>query len=109
MDAQIDAFGQAQAAAIEQQAYEAVWRLELIENRLGFRMRKDNGNVSVSFGANDTIELAKFAPEHVAVKEEERVKSLILGGGGNSMTDGQLRKKAPNFGGADVCGGPAAD
>jgi len=90
LNPEVDALGEAQSAAIEQETDQAVGRLQLTED--GFRLGtgEDNRNIPMTFGANHAIEFAKFAPQHVAVKEQQGVESPILCGCGYPISHRQL-------------------
>ena len=78
VDAQIDALGQAQAAAVEEQNYEAVRRLQLHQNGFHLLARQNDRNVAVTLGPDDAVDLAKISVQNVAKEEEKRVKGLVL-------------------------------
>ncbi len=90
VDAEVDALGEAQAAAVEQESGEVIRGLQVAQHGFEFGPGEDNGDVAVAFGANDTIELAEFPAQHMAVEEEEGVKCLVLGGGGDAVAHRQL-------------------
>ena len=88
MDAEIQAFEQAQAAAVEQLDDERVGRGQLRENGVNFRARQHDRNAPFPLGAHDAAHVAEFFPQHVAKEEEQGVEGLILAGRRDAPIDG---------------------
>jgi hypothetical protein len=60
VNTEIDAFGQAQAATIEQQNNQAIRRVQVSQDRLNLTSGKHYWNVSMALGANDPVDFTKF-------------------------------------------------
>ena len=60
------------------------------QDRLGLGTRQNDRNVAVALGTNHAVEPAEFPPQHMPVKEKQRVKRLVLRGGGYAMSHREL-------------------
>ena len=88
MDAEIQTFEQAQAAAVEQLDDERVRRGQLRENGVNFRARQHDRNAPFPLGAHDAAHVAEFFPQDMAKEEEQGVEGLILAGRRDAPIDG---------------------
>ncbi len=104
-----DAFGEAEAAAVEEQHDEAVGWLEVGQDGVDFSTGKDDGHVAVAFGANDAVHFPEFPAEDVPEEEEEGIECLVLAGSGDAVLNGKSGEEAADLLGAELAGGPAAD
>jgi hypothetical protein len=78
MDAQVDAFGQTEAAAVEEQDDETVRALKVRKDGFDFRSGQDDRDIAMAFGADDAVDLAEIPPEDVAKEEQKGVEGLVL-------------------------------
>ena len=108
VDSQVDAFGQTQATAVEEQNHEAVGGLKLSKDGFNLVSGQHNWDVAMAFGTNDAVDLTEISAQHVPEEEKQRVKRLVLGGGRGAMLDGQEREETANFLVAEFGGGPTA-
>ena len=88
MNAEIQAFEQAQAAAVEQLDDERVGRGQLRENGVNFRARQHDRNAPFPLGAHDAAHVAELFPQDMAKEEEQGVEGLILAGRRDAPIDG---------------------
>jgi len=109
VNAKVDALVQAQAATVQEQDHDAVGWLKESEDGVNFGTGKNNWNVAVAFGANDTVDFTKFPMQNMAEEEQQGVKGLVLRGGGGPVLHGQRGEEAADFLVADLGGGSAAD
>jgi hypothetical protein len=97
VDAQVNAFRQAEAATVQEQNHKTVRRLKVSQDGIDLGAGENDGDVAVALRTDHTIEFTKFSAENVSKEEEERIKSLVLGGGGDVTLDGEGGKKRANF------------
>ena len=74
------------------------------QHRLNFRHSQDHGQTSRSFGAGDVLQPTEVLLQHVAVKKQDGVHCLILGGGRHVFLDGQVSQKGLDFSFAHLLG-----
>src|SRR5262249_28995873 len=77
-------------------------RLKESEDGVNFGTGKNNWNVAVAFGANDTVDFTKFPMQNMAEEEQQGVKGLVLRGGGGPVLHGQRGEEAADFLVADL-------
>lgn len=101
-DPQSDALRDAQPAAVEKLADQAVDASEAGEQFMGFLPAEDDGDVFGAFGAHGVDGEVERLFEHAAVEEEDGVEGLVLGGGGDLFLGGEVSEEVFDFGLAHV-------
>lgn len=76
---------------------------------LDFSTGQNDRHVTVAFGANHAIHVPEFAAQGVPEEEKQGIKGLVLTGRGDTVLNGQGRKEAADFVGAEFAGRSAAD
>ena len=109
VDAKVDAFCQPQSAAVEEQDHEPVRWAKMMEDGINFAAGQHHGDVAMTLGANDAVDLAEVAAQDMAEEEEKSVKGLVLGGSRDSALHGEGGEESANLLITEVSGGPASD
>jgi hypothetical protein len=102
LDAQADAFREAEAASVEELGHEAMGRREGVDEASDFGAAEDGGEAFGAAGANGVDGLIDGALEDVPEEEEECVECLVLGGGGDLALDGEVCEEGADVRGAEV-------
>ena len=102
LDAQAQAFQQAQAGAVEQLGLELVDARHLRNHLARLVFREHLRQVLGRLGADGVDRVVKLLVEHRAIEEQERAEGLILRRRGNVTLDGEMGKKRLDFRAAHV-------
>jgi len=103
LDAQTQAFDEAQAGAVEDFGHELVSAGEGVEDAQGFVFGEDGGDVFGFLGADSDGVFEGFAQDFT-VEEEDGAEGLVLGGGGDFALGGEVGDVGFDFGVAHVPG-----
>jgi len=103
-DAQAQGFEETKAGAVEEEGDELVDAAEAVDDGAGFVFAEDGGEVLGGLGAGGLDGGVEGTVEDFAVEEEEGAESLILGGGGDVLIDGEMGEEGFDLGGAHVGG-----
>jgi hypothetical protein len=93
LDAQAQAFHQAQASAIEELAHEAVGPVEKTKDEEGLILAEDGGHTAAGAGANGVEGFFEGGVEDIAVEEEDSAEGLVLSSCGHMRIDGEVGKE----------------
>jgi len=93
---------EAETGAVEDLAEEAEGRLELLEQGHDVAAREDGGEVLGTLGALEAVERGQVEFEHLAVEEDEGAEGLVLGGGRDGATQGEVVEEGGDLGGAHL-------
>ena len=99
--AEAQALGEPQAGAVEERRDQpalAVVAVELVEDGADLLPAQDDRQAGLLAGADQLVELAHLAVQHVAVEEEERAERLGLRRGADVLVDGQVRDEGVDLG-----------
>jgi hypothetical protein len=104
--AEAQAFGQPQAGAVQKRRDQpalAVVPVELVEDGTDLLPAQHDGQALGLAGADEFLELAHLAVQHVAVEKEDRAERLGLRRGADVLGDGQVRDEGVDLGLRHVC------
>ena len=93
---------EAETGAVEELAEEAEGRLELLEQGHDVAAREDGGEVLGTLGALEAVERGQVEFEHLAVEEDEGAEGLVLGGGRDAATHGEVVEEGGDLGSAHL-------
>ena len=72
----------------------------LVDDGEGFAAGEDGGKAFGAFGRGGEKDRVKFFLEDCAIEEEDGRESLVLGGGGDVLFDGEVGEEGLDFWGA---------
>jgi hypothetical protein len=104
LDAQAEAFHEAQAAAVEELGHELVFAGEVAEDEADLVAAEDSGDAAGGAGAGGADRRFEGLAEDGAVQEEDGAEGLILGGRGDAFVDGQVGEERLDLLWAEVPG-----
>ncbi len=94
---QAQAFHQAQSRAIHQRGHEPFVAGQVRQHGLYFFPGHHDGQAFGLAGADDSAQIANFAPEHMALEKQQSAKRLVLRRGADLLLDGQIGQKGVDF------------
>jgi hypothetical protein len=98
LDAEAEAFHEAEAGAVKEFGEELVGAGHGCKEAVGFIARHDDGQAGGAFGADELIHPLERLMEDFVVKKDNGVESLVLGGGGDFLVNGEVGKEGLNLG-----------
>lgn len=102
LDAQLQAFIDAQAATVEQRDDQVVAAIELLQYQFDF-IRCEHGRQTALLACQLEAKIANLQLEVFLVKEDQRVKRRLLRVDADVPVDRQMGQEAGDFAWRDVC------
>jgi hypothetical protein len=103
-DAEGDTFGESESGAVEEACHQEFGTVEVGEDLADLRGREDDGETFRADGVGEGADIAEIAEEDVAVEEDDRIEGLVLGGGGDLESFGEVGEEVMDVGGGEVRG-----
>lgn len=103
LDAQADAFHEAQAAAVEELGHQFVGAVQAVQELPDLFAGEDGGEAFGSFGRGEEDGVNLFV-EDLAVEEEDCAEGLVLGGGGDISFHSEVGQEGLDFWGTHIGG-----
>ena len=98
LDAQLEAFAQAQTGAVKQARHQPSGSFQFAEQRAHFRFGKNNRQTYRPLCPHHSIQPRQFQRQHLRIKEEQRGQRLILRRRGDVALGRKMAKER-----ADLC------